>query len=116
MQNGMFKHEFCAEGTDSLIVPGFQTPKAGLLSRLISSKRKLTAELYSLPEVSKRWKPDNVSRREKYASLLNYAKNAPGFPDPEIPEYYHTQEEIERMRLLDFKLKNARTVKIADGI
>lgn len=115
MQNGMYKQQAHDEETECDTVPGFDVPKPRLLSRLTSRKRKLPVELYSLPNVSKRWQPDNVSRGEKYASLLNFAKTAPGFPDPEILEYYHTQEEIDTMRRRDSGFKNARSIKSAHG-
>jgi hypothetical protein len=43
--------------------------------------------------------PDNVSIADKRAQVLELAKKTPAFPDPNILEYYHTSEEIKRIKL-----------------
>ncbi|CZT05757.1 uncharacterized protein RCO7_03915 [Rhynchosporium graminicola] len=53
---------------------------------------------YPLPRLPVGWKPANISAEEKRLRLIEGAKQTPGFPDPAIPEYYHTQEEIEVAR------------------
>ena len=54
---------------------------------------------HPLPRIPAGWKPDNISAEEKRLRLIELAKQTPGFPDPNIKEYYHTQEEIEVMRM-----------------
>ncbi|KAK0114207.1 hypothetical protein ONS95_013707 [Cadophora gregata] len=54
---------------------------------------------HPLPRIPAGWKPDNISAEEKLLRLIELAKQTPGFPDPNIKEYYHTQQEIETMRV-----------------
>ncbi|KAH7379870.1 hypothetical protein BKA64DRAFT_765442 [Cadophora sp. MPI-SDFR-AT-0126] len=54
---------------------------------------------HPLPLIPAGWKPDNISAEEKHLWLIELAKKTPGFPDPNIKEYYHTQEEIRVMHV-----------------
>ncbi|KAG4434786.1 hypothetical protein IFR05_009721 [Cadophora sp. M221] len=54
---------------------------------------------HPLPKIPPGWKPDNISAEEKRLHLIELAKQTPGFPDPSIPEWYHTQDEIEVARI-----------------
>ena len=56
---------------------------------------------HPLPRIPAGWKPDNISAEKKRLRLIELAKQTPGFPDPNIKEYYHTQEEIEVLRVQD---------------
>ena len=56
---------------------------------------------HPLPRIPAGWKPDNISAEEKRLWLIELAKQTPGFPDPNIKEYYHTQEEIEVLCVQD---------------
>ncbi|KAH6720611.1 hypothetical protein BKA61DRAFT_237726 [Leptodontidium sp. MPI-SDFR-AT-0119] len=54
---------------------------------------------HPLPKIPPGWVPDNISAKEKRLRLIELAKQTPGFPDPAIPEWYHTQDEIEVARI-----------------
>ncbi|KAH7327059.1 hypothetical protein BKA65DRAFT_480780 [Rhexocercosporidium sp. MPI-PUGE-AT-0058] len=54
---------------------------------------------HPLPKIPPGWTPDNISAEEKRLRLIELAKQTPGFPDPAVPEWYHTQEEIEVARI-----------------
>ncbi|PVH83982.1 hypothetical protein DL98DRAFT_569341 [Cadophora sp. DSE1049] len=63
---------------------------------------------HPLPRIPAGWKPDNISAEEKRLRLIELAKQTPGFPDPNIKEYYHTQEEIEVLRVKEeYQLRQA---------
>lgn len=70
-----------------------------------TEKKKPAVAPYSLPKIPDNWKPENISRAEKHHVLTEWAKRAPGFPDPEIHEFYHTPEEIPYVKAYEAQVQ-----------
>ena len=66
---------------------------------------KRRTDRFALPKIPSNWKPDNIAYAHKKHILTEWARSTEGFPDPNILEYYYTQDEIPHIQQRDAREK-----------